>query len=715
MRHHAKQQRNTARARQGGSIVVYLIVALAAFGVLAMAGVTRFGSAVTSVFAPNCATSARYMAESGLRYAMARLRACEDAACVAGAVSAMNGQSYTVDAGRGLSFSLAVTYDAGAKTAQVTSTGNGCTNITGVTADSSSSVYLPKIAGSGGDIDFSNLGEEFTITSPTGGSSPISVDASGKLVFLGVIGDTYNSAAIWYTSNNTFCTEGVCTMDYGLRAYFETLWDTASVADGIVFGIKSALTNAKLSAGGDPYKDMGEVMGWAGPGPQSLGYDGIKPPKIGLELDTWRNNADSTVFNADSRVDRNYYNSNTSNRDSDHMAYVFWGSTSSVRITTGWFSGFYSATYDDNRHASSFTDSSAGDDGSTEPRSYQDLDGSGDGRWGYYYKPSARTWLRDGTTQLIRFELSRLPGYPNSRGNYPYLLKTWVRTGTQASDYSNVSADYTAAPPDMYRAIFLSPAMHANLSKIVVGFTEATGSRTQRVTVSGLKISFRQAQETPVMPTDHVAYFPMSEGSGTTTADVNGTVATFYNGASWVTGCAKCPAINFDGVNDVVRAAAAPVTAPSASGTISAWYYFTTLPSSSAGLVHKGDASNFNDEAYSLQMTGTSTMGLVVRQANNRSVTVSAPVSADSAWHHVAATWDASELLIYIDGELKGRTANTNGYYARGSSGGLNIGAQTFNTNTSVPGSVYRGRLSRVAIYNRALTPLEVARMAVAP
>ncbi len=301
------------------------------------------------------------------------------------------------------------------------------------------------------------------------------MDATGKLVFLGIIGDTYNSAAIWYTSNNTYCTEGVCTMDYGLRAYFEAQWDTSSVADGIVFGIKSALTNTKLSAGGDPYKDMGEVMGWAGPGPQALGYDGIKPPKIGLELDTWRNNDGSTVFNADSRVDKNYYNNKDSNRDSDHMAYVFWGSTSSVRVTTAWISGFYSATYDDNRHAESFTDNDAGNDGNTEPRSYHDLDGSGDGRWGYYYKKADRTWLRNGTKHLIRFELSRLPSYPNAQGDYPYLLKTWVRTGTQTADYSNVNADYTAGPPDMYRAIFLSPAMHANLSKIMLGFTEATG------------------------------------------------------------------------------------------------------------------------------------------------------------------------------------------------------------------------------------------------
>jgi hypothetical protein len=48
-------------------------------------------------------------------------------------------------------------------------------------------------------------------------------------------------------------------MDYGLRSYFELQWDTSSTADGIVFGIISALTNGLTSLGGDAA--MGELMG----------------------------------------------------------------------------------------------------------------------------------------------------------------------------------------------------------------------------------------------------------------------------------------------------------------------------------------------------------------------------------------------------------------------------------------------------------------------
>ena len=709
------QPAGTAARSQGGSIVVYLVVGLAAFGVLAMAGATRFGSVVTSVFSPNCATSARYMAESGMRYAMARLRACNDIACVTAAIGAMDGKTVSVDAAKGLEFRLAANYNAADRTASVTSTGTGCKNISAVDKSLGATINLPVIAGTG-DIDFSNLSEDFTISPLTGTKIPITVDSENRLVFMGVIGDTYNSGAIWFTSNNTYCVDGVCNMNYGLRAYFEPQWDTDSVADGLVFAVKNAANNALLSAGGDPYKDMGEVMGWAGPGPKSLGTKGISAPKLGLELDTWRNDANTDVTSADSRADYDYdLGTENENRNSDHMSFVFWGGENDEYISTGRNTGFYTPTYDDNRHARTFDDTDAGSGTNTQPKSYIDLDKRGDGRWGYYYKSANSVWLRDGTKHLIRFELSRLPSYPNAAGNYPYLLKAWARTGTPTAAYKDVRVDYTADTPDLYRAIFLSPTMHTQLAKVIVGMTEATGAKTQRVRVSGLNVSFKQTQDVPAMPRDYVAYFPMSEGSGSTAADSNGTTATLYNGASWVTGCTKCPAVNFDGTNDAMRAANSPATAPSTRGSITAWYSIPNMPGSSAGWVHKGDSTSDTDEAYSLQMTATGRLGLIVRQNNTTALSVNTTITAGSTWRHVAATWDEKELLIYIDGELKGRTANTNAVYARASSGGLTIGAQNYNTGTGSTYRPFRGRLSRVAIYNRTLTAVEVASMAVAP
>jgi len=136
-----------------------MIVGLVAFGVLALAGGVRFGSTVRSVMAPNCALQARLMSESGIRYATARLRACDTPSDAAAAATAMQGQTVTVDSDKGLSFTLAATYDSATNTASVTSTGNGCTGLGSTPTTSTStapSINLPNIGSSGSDTPASD-------------------------------------------------------------------------------------------------------------------------------------------------------------------------------------------------------------------------------------------------------------------------------------------------------------------------------------------------------------------------------------------------------------------------------------------------------------------------------------------------------------------------------------------------------------------------------
>jgi hypothetical protein len=116
-----------ARARgERGSILVYLILGLVAFGILAVAGATRFGYTVMSILSPNCSIAARHMCEAGMRYAMAKLRACNDQSSLNTAISQMNGTTYSVDAAKGLSFTISIGYD-GSGNLLVTSQGKGCT------------------------------------------------------------------------------------------------------------------------------------------------------------------------------------------------------------------------------------------------------------------------------------------------------------------------------------------------------------------------------------------------------------------------------------------------------------------------------------------------------------------------------------------------------------------------------------------------------------
>jgi len=87
------------------------------------------------------------MSESGMRYAMARLRACTTVTDVNTAVTAMNGTTYTVDATKGMTFNLTTSYDPNTGLATVSSSGRGCPNSMSAvaTSTSSASVNLPKI------------------------------------------------------------------------------------------------------------------------------------------------------------------------------------------------------------------------------------------------------------------------------------------------------------------------------------------------------------------------------------------------------------------------------------------------------------------------------------------------------------------------------------------------------------------------------------------
>ncbi len=674
-----------AARRQRGSIVVYLVVGLAAFGILAMVGASRFSSVVSSVLSPNCATSARYMAESGLRYAMARLRACADESCVTGAVTAMNGQTFSVDAGKGLEFLLAASYNATDKTAQVTSTGKACTNITGVSAASSASVNLPGV--DGGVIDFSNIADDFFIPTDLQGTSPITVDPVAKTISFGKLTEGRNAAAIWYSGNaSSGCLDGNCTMTNGFNSFFEVQWNSASVADGLVFGIISGETNTTQALGGDP--NMGELMGWAGPG--ISGY-GLRPPKIGIELDTWYNACGFTVYSAGSRCDPDTYS------HLDHLAYVFWGSNTKPSLTR-------SNTYDDNRHG-------AGSGNSTEPVMSNDPDDSGNGQFGVYYT-STNNWLRGGTKYYFRHELTRLTA-ASSGNTYCYVLKTWITSSAPSAAFRDVTTDYDAVanPPTLQQVLFLNSTYHQQLNKILFGWTEATGAYTQNITVGAFNLAFKKSQPTyGTAPSGYTLYWPMFDNLGTdiTDAGPNGADGFIWGTARWVPGI-----MNNNGaglyLNDSAFALAWSSSATQLTnvGGVSLWFKKNSTQNN-VWLLHAGEEDR-NSECYGLRIDNNGYLRFRIRYGtgnNDYIEAVSTTQPQTGVWYHVAATWQnaSTPLTLYVNGiqenSIASRTAQVAGWL-------FYLGAVDFSASRT-----FSGIIDEVYLYKQVLTPANVAALA---
>lgn len=691
MNRHSQPSRTKApqpARRQRGSIVIYLALALVVFGVMAMAGAGRFGASIMGVSSPNCATQARLMAESGVRYAMARLRTATD---LAATIVALDNLTVDVNAAKGLKFTLTVKA-SGTDAAQVSALGSACGGdnalpTTSAQATASGGVNVPAASGGGGTGDFNldNPTVDYGISTDLQGDSPIQI--IGNTISLGRLDQGQNSAAIWYKTPRS--------LGAGVRAYFEVQWNSSSAADGIVFGIINAQSNTANSVGGDT--SMGELMGWGGPGSSG---NGIRPPKIGLELDTWRNNSNTNYCSADSRNDKYYTSAGITNdpdkRISDHMAFVFWGS----RNTSGWFCG---ATYDDNVHGP-ITDSTIN---TSDPINAYDQDNTGSGRYGYYYNPSAADWLRSGKKYYIRYELTRFPT-ANADSLYCYMLKAWIRDTAMPSNYGDTYNDYTVSLPDIQKVVYMSSQYNTRMNNVYFGFTEGTGSATQNVIVSDLNLTFKTTAPTLTIASGYVAGWPMYENTGSTVHDLtsNNNDGTIYGTSLWTSGIASPngSAVYFDNATNIQVQDKNSLDL-STQGTISAWFNMDNASSAGMGLVHKGNGTTAGD-AYSLRFDSNGYPQLIIRKDNATTVSVTSSVKPTAGrWYHVAATWvSGGNLTIYINGAQAGQVGG--GLSAQGTNQSLQIGS------LSTTSGYFHGVMDEVYLYNTALSAAQIASMA---
>jgi hypothetical protein len=160
--------------------VLYIILGLAAFGILAAAGANRFGASVMSTHSPNCATQARYMAESGVRFATSYLRAATSQADLQARINTLNSHGdYVVDNTTGLKFFLAASM-AGTGQVQMNATGGACNGGTQValppgSSGSAASVNVSNVAPGTGAVSLSNPADDFFTTTNLTGDSPIKI------------------------------------------------------------------------------------------------------------------------------------------------------------------------------------------------------------------------------------------------------------------------------------------------------------------------------------------------------------------------------------------------------------------------------------------------------------------------------------------------------------------------------------------------------------
>ncbi|MCU0845009.1 MAG: hypothetical protein MUC76_08805 [Spirochaetes bacterium] len=169
-------------------------------------------------------------------------------------------------------------------------------------------------------------------------------------------------------------------------------------------------------------------------------------------------------------------------------------------------------------------------------------------------------------------------------------------------------------------------------------------------------------------------------------------------------------ALFFDGRDDYVLVPDSDRLTLADAGSIEVFLQVLSLRDY-AGIVHKGVRTDFSDESYTLQLWGKDgTLRIGIFNEKGQWAYVDAARKLENGeWYHIVATWNASDLAIYINGKLEGTVKNTVGA-VRDSAGGLVIGAQLDKKYNSSYGNLgFHGIIDRVAVYAGSMNADEVA------
>ena len=242
-------------------------------------------------------------------------------------------------------------------------------------------------------------------------------------------------------------------------------------------------------------------------------------------------------------------------------------------------------------------------------------------------------------------------------------------------------------------------ALHASAGTVVVETLRAETVRTATITTP------------PAATCDAALYYPFEESTGAVVLDVG---TNGYDGAT--SGCVWTNAgryvggaMAFDGYNDSISVGAAPNFPLWSQYSVSLWFLHNGGGDTGPQYGHKMlDKTSWYRDWY-LKLDRTSGGGIgVFLYTNNvaRSMGDASYNYMDNLWHHVVVVRDGANGQFWVDGALKRTIANM---ISVDSTSSLCVG-------NSFSGDHYQrkswsGLLDEVIVFNRPLTPLQIANL----
>ena len=196
-----------------------------------------------------------------------------------------------------------------------------------------------------------------------------------------------------------------------------------------------------------------------------------------------------------------------------------------------------------------------------------------------------------------------------------------------------------------------------------------------------------------------VAAYGFNEGAGPTVGDGSGMGnAGTVQGPVWTTAGKYGKALSFDGSNDFVTVPDSATLDPGAAMTLEAW----VRPTASSGwrtvLLKENGTGALAYSLYSASGTNRPSAWAAVGGGPGSVIgTAAVPLNA---WTHLAATYDGSNLRLYVGGVLKVTQANSGS--VANTAEPLRIGGN------AIWSEWFAGQIDEVRVYNKALTVAQI-------
>lgn len=206
-----------------------------------------------------------------------------------------------------------------------------------------------------------------------------------------------------------------------------------------------------------------------------------------------------------------------------------------------------------------------------------------------------------------------------------------------------------------------------------------------------------------------VGHWKLDETSGTSAADstLNLNDGTYTGGvtlnAAGPYSGSGAVAAQFDGNDDYVSIPDDATLKPTSALSITGWVRGNNWNTGSFVniILRKGEG---NPNNYQLAIADGQ-VALYLDENDNQGTRSSTTLNTDQ-WYHVAATWDGTQVKIYVDGTLETTQSRT---------GTISTDTRLVYLGGRNGTDLFDGRLDDVRLYNRALSPEEITAMQAPP